>query len=86
MIFVDLGGGGGLFLDFGVCLWPPPPLSLSLSLSLSLCRVIVPPRKSSKTVIAKGFFADAVVVRGHDWLWGDQDGMNTPQIQILISL
>ena len=41
----------------------PRPLSTQL-----------PPRKSSKRLTAKGLFPDAKVLRGHDWLWGDQDG------------
>ena len=34
----------------------------------------MPPRLGSKTMSAKGIFPSAEVVRGHDWLWGDQDG------------
>ena len=44
--------------------------------TFSLLSVIVPPRKSAKKMMAKGFFPDSEVVRGHDWLWGDQDGMD----------
>ena len=42
----------------------------------SLCAhsVVLPTRESSQKICAKGFFANAKVVRGHDWLWGDQDG------------
>ena len=42
-----------------------------------LYSVVVPTRESSKKVLAKGFFPDAEVIRGHDWLWGDQDGEKT---------
>jgi hypothetical protein len=31
-------------------------------------------------VVARGFFPDAEVVRGHDWLWGDQDGKKSFKI------
>ena len=36
--------------------------------------VVVASRSSSKKVAARGFFPGAEVVRGQDWLWGDQDG------------
>ena len=28
----------------------------------------------AKKLAAKGLFTNAEVIRGHDWLWGDQDG------------
>ena len=31
-------------------------------------------RSQSAKVLSKGLFKSAEVVRGHDWLWGDQDG------------
>jgi E3 ubiquitin-protein ligase mind-bomb len=34
----------------------------------------VPPRDSSSTGVLSGVFPGAVVVRGVDWKWGDQDG------------
>ena len=41
-----------------------------------LCSSIpVPARSGSRSVQAKGFFKGAVVSRGKDWNWGDQDGM-----------
>ena len=67
------------------------PLSLAIVLPLSLtiiielktfvfkfhCSVVMPTRNSARKITARGFFANAKVVRGHDWLWGDQDGKNT---------
>ena len=44
----------------------------------------MPARESSKKVLAKGFFQDAEVVRGHDWLWGDQDGEKTTYNLVLV--
>lgn len=35
------------------------------------------PRLGAKTIEAKGIFPRAEVTRGHDWLWGDQDGKNS---------
>ena len=40
----------------------------------SLDRVRAPPRASSERVAVKGLFPGALVVRGHNWRWGDQDG------------
>ena len=37
-------------------------------------RILVPPRKNARKVVAKGLFPNAIVVRGHDWKWEDQDG------------
>ena len=37
----------------------------------------VPARKSSKKIPARGLFPNAKVTRGHDWVWGDQDGKHT---------
>lgn len=31
-------------------------------------------RATSTRLVAKGLFKGAEVVRGYDWLWGDQDG------------
>ena len=31
-------------------------------------------REGAGRVMAMGLFPDAEVVRGHDWIWGDQDG------------
>jgi len=33
-------------------------------------------RSKAVKVEARGIFVGAVVVRGPDWDWGDQDGMN----------
>ena len=38
------------------------------------CRVKVIPRASAKSGTVTGVFAGAVVVRGQDWRWSDQDG------------
>ena len=35
----------------------------------------MPARKNSPRLMSEGIFPNAEVVRGHDWLWGDQDGM-----------
>ena len=43
----------------------------------------VPPRLGAKTIEAKGIFPRAEVTRGHDWLWGDQDGKNSVVIIII---
>ena len=42
--------------------------------SVILCSVPVPPRKISKKISARGLFPEAKVVRGQDWIWGNQDG------------
>ena len=34
----------------------------------------MPARGTGKRIQAKGLFATASVSRGHDWIWGDQDG------------
>ncbi len=34
----------------------------------------MPARGTGKRIQAKGLFANASVSRGHDWIWGDQDG------------
>ena len=61
----------------------PPYLLLSVLLveleikdhdSFLLYSVTVPARKVSKKIPAKGLFPDAKVIRGHDWVWGDQGG------------
>ena len=39
-----------------------------------LCSIPVPPRKVSKKISARGLFPEAKVVRGQDWIWGNQDG------------
>ena len=39
-------------------------------------RVRLPMRGTSTRLVAKGLFKGAEVVRGYDWLWGDQDGKN----------
>lgn len=31
-------------------------------------------RSNATRIAAKGIFPNAEVVRGRDWLWGDQDG------------
>ena len=36
------------------------------------------PRKTSKRITVKGLFPNAKVVRGRDWIWGDQDGEQLP--------
>ena len=56
-------------------LWPKV-FWCSFICSLHVCAhsVVLPTRESSQKICAKGFFANAMVVRGHDWLWGDQDG------------
>jgi len=33
---------------------------------------------------AKGIFPNAEVVRGHDWLWGDQDGETGSPLWIVV--
>ena len=38
-------------------------------------RVQVPPRAGSRRLEARGIFPGAVVVRGLDWIHGDDDGM-----------
>ncbi len=38
-------------------------------------RVVIPPRETDTRVQAKGLFPNALVSRGHDWIWGDQDGI-----------
>ena len=40
-----------------------------------VCRVEIPPRSGARRVMSIGMFPYAEVARGHDWLWGDQDGM-----------
>ncbi len=35
---------------------------------------IQPQRMNGRRITAKGMFPGAEVMRGHDWLWGDQDG------------
>ena len=40
----------------------------------TLFSITVPPRKVSKKIPARGLFPNAKVVRGLDWIWGDQDG------------
>ena len=37
-------------------------------------RINVSSRVNTKKQMAKGLFLNAVVVRGHDWMWSDQDG------------
>ena len=37
-------------------------------------RTRVSPRMDARRVVAKGLFPGAVVVRGCDWRWNDQDG------------
>eukprot|EP00731_Ephydatia_muelleri_P014626 Em0008g346a len=37
-------------------------------------RVRVAPRSNATRIAAKGIFPNAEVVRGKDWVWGDQDG------------
>ncbi len=37
-------------------------------------RIQLGQRKGAKRTMAKGIFLEAEVVRGHDWLWADQDG------------
>lgn len=57
-------------------------------LVLCVCSVVMPTRDLSRKVLARGFFPDAEVVRGHDWLWGDQDGkeINNPNAFLCLSL
>ena len=38
------------------------------------CRIKVSPRSGARQVMSIGMFPRAEVARGHDWLWGDQDG------------
>ena len=38
-------------------------------------RVKLPSRKGASRIMATGMFPDAEVVRGHDWIWGNQDGI-----------
>lgn len=40
-----------------------------------VCRVEVPHRSGARRIMSIGMFPSAEVARGHDWLWGDQDGM-----------
>ena len=49
--------------------------SLPSSISDLLSRVPVPARSVGRRVKAKGFFKGAVVSRGKNWNWDDQDGM-----------
>ena len=51
----------------------------SIAASCSTCyihyySVRVQPRRVSRAVEAFGTFPGALVVRGHDWVWKDQDG------------
>ena len=50
---------------------------ICLSLFDSSIRTKVSFRDGAHRVMAKGMFPNAEVVRGHDWLWGDQDGVYT---------
>jgi hypothetical protein len=50
-----------------------------------LCSVPIPPRKISKKIPARGLFPEAKVVRGQDWIWGNQDGEHatlTPSLKL----
>ena len=60
---------------------PSPMHSMSSGISLMFhkclgfsSRVLVPMRYNCKNIATRGIFAGAVVVRGHDWRWRDQDG------------
>ena len=46
-----------------------------LALHESTYRTMIPPRALSKRLQARGMFPGAHIVRGHDWRWGNQDGM-----------
>lgn len=50
-----------------------------------MCRVLVPKRAGSLKISAKGIFKGAIVVRGPDWDWQDQDG-NFLRAKIFIRL
>ena len=51
-----------------------------------LHRVLVPARSGGRRVKAKGFFKGAVVSRGKDWSWDDQDGGSPLCVQYVIYL
>ena len=39
--------------------------------------MILPARKLSRKIPAGGFVPDATIIRGQNWVWGDQDGKLT---------
>lgn len=49
--------------------------SICIDIHLSFLRILLSNRISQKRIQAKGLFLNAEVSRGHDWIWGDQDGM-----------
>lgn len=51
-----------------------------IDFSLSWSSERVSPRKTSKRITVRGLFPNAKVVRGRDWIWGDQDGEQLPTI------
>lgn len=36
--------------------------------------VVLPPRRNSRKIDSYGIFREAMVKRGKDWIWGNQDG------------
>ena len=50
------------------------------------CRVKVSPRSGARQVMSIGMFPHAEVARGHDWLWGDQDGMYVKRMCTYMSM
>lgn len=52
---------------------------------IRVCSVPIPPRKISKKISARGLFPDAKVVRGQDWIWGNQDGERATLIPSQVS-
>ena len=49
-------------------------VSLGIRATYIVYRMKVQPRRVSRAVEVFGTFPGAVVVRGHDWTWKDQDG------------
>lgn len=50
------------------------PSNNAITNNYYIYRIQLEQRKGAKRTMAKGIFPNSEVVRGHDWLWGDQDG------------
>ena len=49
-------------------------ISIPCSSECCFLRKQVPCRLGAKKLMAKGLFSEAEVIRGYDWIWGNQDG------------
>lgn len=47
-------------------------------------RIKLTPRSKESKIVLRGIFPGAIVQRGHDWKWGNQDGGESKKAQIVM--